>query len=65
MLHSTSRVIAMRFDAVTRRFVGDVSLTRADGTVETVRASVVGNARWPMERAARMLIGAARLDRVA
>ena len=64
-MHPVSRLLTVRFDTVTRRFIGVVALTRTDGSEETVRASVVGHPAWPLERVARLLMGAARLDRVA
>lgn len=61
-MHSVTRLETLRFDPVSRRYVGDVALTRADGSRHLVRASVLGNPGWPMERVARMLMGAARMQ---
>lgn len=60
-MHTVTRLQTLRFDPVSRRYTGYVALTRADGTRHTVRASVLGNPGWPLERIARMLIGAARM----
>jgi hypothetical protein len=51
----------LRFDPVSRRYTGEVAFTRADGSERAVRASVLGHPGWPLERIARMLIGAARM----
>ncbi|MDH3264456.1 MAG: hypothetical protein OEM24_10705 [Paracoccaceae bacterium] len=60
-MHTVTRLQMLRFDPVSRRYTGDIALTRADGTERTVRATVLGNPGWPLERVARMLIGAARM----
>jgi len=60
-MHSVTRLEALRFDPVARRYSGEVALTRADGTRHTVSASVLGHAGWPLERVARMLMVAARM----
>jgi hypothetical protein len=57
-----TRILALRFDAISRRYIGDVALFRQDGSERTVRASVIGHPGWPLERVARQLIGAARLQ---
>lgn len=60
-MNPAARLLALTFDAVSRRYVGDVLLTGADGREHLVSASVHGQPGWPMERVARMLIGAARM----
>lgn len=61
-MHSVTRLETLRFDPVARRYTGEVALTRTDGTRHTVRASVVGQPGWPVERVARLLLGAARMQ---
>ena len=61
-MQSISRLLALRYDVVSRRYIGDVAVVRPDGAEATVRATVVGHPGWPHERIARMLIGAARLQ---
>ncbi len=60
-MNAASRLLALRFDAISRRYVGDVLLVGPDGREQTVSASVHGQPGWSMERVARMLIGAARM----
>jgi len=59
-MHSVSRLRSLRFDPVSRRYIGQVAVIRADGREETVSASVMGLPGWPLERVARQLMGAAR-----
>jgi hypothetical protein len=61
-MHPVTRLQMLRFDPVSRRYTGEVALTRADGSERTVCASVLGHPGWPLERVARMLIGAARMQ---
>jgi hypothetical protein len=61
-MQAVSRLHSLRFDPVSRRYQGEVALTRADGREERVSATVIGHPRWPHERIARLLIGAARLQ---
>ncbi len=63
-MHPLTRLVMLRFDTVTRRYIGDVAVTRPDGREETVRASVVGHPGWAHERVARLLIGAARMQTI-
>lgn len=63
-MQSISRLLTLRYDVVSRRYIGEVAVVRPDGTEGTVRTSVVGHPGWPHERIARMLIGAARLQPV-
>jgi hypothetical protein len=60
-MHSVTRLKMFQFDPLSRRFTGIVSFTRMDGTERAVRAAVIGHPGWPLERIARMLIGAARM----
>jgi hypothetical protein len=64
-MQPVTRLLALRFDTVSRRYVGDVALTRTDGSERTVRASVIGHPGWSLERVARQLIGAARQQQAA
>lgn len=61
-MHPVTRLQMLRFDPVSRRYTGEVALVRADGSEGTVRASVLGHPGWPLERIARMLMGAARMQ---
>lgn len=61
-MHSVSRLLAVRFDTVSRRYTGQVAMTDARGNPVRVEASVIGHPRWPIERIARLLIGAAHLQ---
>ena len=60
-MHSLSRLLSLRFDTITRRYVGEVLLVGPDGAEKMVSAAVHGLPGWPMERVARKLIGAARM----
>jgi hypothetical protein len=60
-MHSATRLLALRFDAITRRYIGEVLLVGPDGSERTVSSAVHGMPGLPLERVARKLIGAARL----
>jgi hypothetical protein len=59
-MQTLNRLLTVRFDTVSRRYIGEVLMTRFDGSEEAVTSSVIGTPGWPLERVARMLIGAAR-----
>ena len=60
-MHPITRIQMLGFDPVSRRYTGEVAFTCADGSERSVRASVLGHPSWPLERIARMLIGAGRM----
>jgi hypothetical protein len=64
-MQPVTRVLALRFDTVSRRYTGDVALAKNDGSERMVRASVIGHPGWTLERVARQLIGAARQQQAA
>lgn len=59
-MHAMTRMHTVSFDTVSRRYHGEVALTRPDGSQLAVEASVIGHPQWPLERVARQLLGAAR-----
>jgi hypothetical protein len=60
-MNPAARLLALSFDSVSRRYVGDVLLVGPDGHEHLVSTAVHGQPSWSMERVARMLIGAARM----
>jgi hypothetical protein len=57
---NASRLLKLRFDTISRRYVGDVLIVGPDGRERTVSTAVHGLPSWSLERVTRMLIGAAR-----
>lgn len=61
-MHTVTRLFALHFDTVSRRYTGEVAVVRPDGREERVEASILGHPGWAHERIARQLIGAARMQ---
>lgn len=59
-MHPVTRLLELRFDAASRRYIGAVSVILPDGREEIMSASVLGSPGWPLERIARQLLGKAR-----